>query len=160
MRTGSSPFPSSVIIRESLVDLVHTFHLPKGHKVLIPRAIDSRTHPPQGYVVISPHHLPAGLRFPLPRFLIRALNLLELVPIQLTPNAYTRLLSFYLIFRRKRIGSPTNNILRHCFQMKKCPFNKKSLGAARLDGIYYLSARPGDYRVLLQLDIKSNVGGV
>ncbi|KAL5758475.1 hypothetical protein ACOSP7_021086 [Xanthoceras sorbifolium] len=130
MQTGSSLFPSSVIIRESLMDLVHTFHLPRGHRVLIPRATDSPTHPPQGYVAISSHHIPVGLRFPLPRFLIKVLNLLELVLIQFTPNAYTRLLSLYLIFRRKRIGSPTDNILRNYFHMKKCPFNKTSLGAA------------------------------
>ncbi|KAL5738557.1 hypothetical protein ACOSP7_031318 [Xanthoceras sorbifolium] len=28
--TGSSSFPSSVITRENLVELVHTFHLPRG----------------------------------------------------------------------------------------------------------------------------------
>ncbi|KAL5823563.1 hypothetical protein ACOSQ4_021463 [Xanthoceras sorbifolium] len=93
----------------------------EGHKVLIPRATNSPTHPPQCYVVISSHHFSAGLKFPLPNFLIRILNMLELALMQLTPNAYTQLLSFYLIFRMKRIGSLTDNIFRHCFQMKKCP---------------------------------------
>ncbi|KAL5752184.1 hypothetical protein ACOSP7_022360 [Xanthoceras sorbifolium] len=155
IETGSSPFPSSVITKESLIELVHTFHLPRRHKVLIPRVTDSPTHLPQDYVVISSHHLFAGLRFPLLGSL-SVLNLLELTPIQLTLNVYVRLLYFFLIFRRKRIGSPTDNILRHCFQMKKCP--KKSLGVVQPDGIYYLSARPSDYRGLLQSDIKSNVG--
>ncbi|KAL5835128.1 hypothetical protein ACOSQ4_014625 [Xanthoceras sorbifolium] len=153
--TESSMFPSSVIIRESLVELVHSFHLPRGHKVLIPRVTNSLTHPPQGYMAISSYHLFAGLSFPFLRFLIKVLNLLELAPMQLTPNAYTRMLSLYLIFIKKMIGSPTDNILRHCFQMKKCP--KKSLGTARPDGIYYLPARPGDYQALLQSNIKSNV---
>ncbi|KAL5779620.1 hypothetical protein ACOSQ2_010357 [Xanthoceras sorbifolium] len=117
-KTGSSPFPSSVITRKSLVELVHTFHLPQGYKVLIPR------------VVISSHYLFVGLRFLLSWFLISVLNLLKLVPMQLTTNAYARLLSFYLILRRKMIGSSTDNILRHCFQMKKC--SKKSLSAAGL----------------------------
>ncbi|KAL5825357.1 hypothetical protein ACOSQ3_021420 [Xanthoceras sorbifolium] len=153
-KTGSSSFPSSVITMESLVELEHTFHLPRGHKVLIPRVTNSLTHQPQGYVAISSHHLSAGLRFPLPRFLIKVLNLLEFAPMQLTPNAYTRLLSLYLIFKRKRVDSPTDNIIRHCFQMNKCL--KKSLGATRPDGIYYLPTRPSDYRALLQSDIKSN----
>ncbi|KAL5808417.1 hypothetical protein ACOSQ3_029108 [Xanthoceras sorbifolium] len=134
--TGSSSFPSSVITRKTLVELVHTFHLPQGHKVLIHRVTNSPTHSPQSYVGISSHHLSAGV-----------LNLLELVPVQLTPNAYARLLSFFLIFRRKRIGSSTDNIIRQCFQMKKCP--KKSLGMVQPDGIYYLPARSGNYRALL-----------
>ncbi|KAL5767640.1 hypothetical protein ACOSP7_014235 [Xanthoceras sorbifolium] len=158
VRTGGSLFPSSVITRKDLVGLVHTFHLPMGHRVLIPRASDSPTHPPLGYVAISSHHLLAGLRFPLPRFLIKVLNLLQLTPIQLTPNVYTWLLSFYLIFRRKRIGSPTDNIIRHYFHMKKCPLNKKLPGKTRHDKIYYLPVRSSDYRALLQSDIKSNVG--
>ncbi|KAL5765954.1 hypothetical protein ACOSP7_016571 [Xanthoceras sorbifolium] len=129
--TGSSSFPSLVITMASLVKLVHTFYLPRRHKVLIPRVTNILTHHPQGYVAISSHHLSAELRFPFPRLLIRVLNLLELVPMQLTPNAYTQLLSFFLIFIRKRIGSSTDNIIRHCFQMKKCP--KKSLGVVRPD---------------------------
>ncbi|KAL5773765.1 hypothetical protein ACOSQ2_013689 [Xanthoceras sorbifolium] len=128
IETESSLFPSSVITRESMV---------------IPRVIDSPTHLPQGYVDISSHHLFAGLRFSLPRILIRVLNFLELMLMQLTLNTYTWLLSLYLIFRRKRIGSLTDNILRHCFQMKKCP--KNLLGPARPDGIYYLPAWSGDY---------------
>ncbi|KAL5764220.1 hypothetical protein ACOSQ2_016814 [Xanthoceras sorbifolium] len=129
--TGSSSFPSLVITMASLVKLVHTFYLPRRHKVLIPRVTNILTHHPQGYVAISSHHLSAELRFPFPRFLIRVLNLLELVPMKFTPNAYTQLLSFFLIFIRKRIGSSTDNIIRHCFQMKKCP--KKSLGVVRPD---------------------------
>ncbi|KAL5784024.1 hypothetical protein ACOSQ2_006416 [Xanthoceras sorbifolium] len=35
--TESSSFPLSGIIKEILVELVHTFHLPRVHKVLIPR---------------------------------------------------------------------------------------------------------------------------
>ncbi|KAL5758496.1 hypothetical protein ACOSP7_021107 [Xanthoceras sorbifolium] len=114
-KTGSTPFPSSVITMESLVELVHTFHLSRGYKVLISRVTNSLTHPTQGYVAISSHHLSAGLRFSLPQFLIRVLNLLEFAPMQFTLNAYARLLPFFLIFRRKTIGSPTDNILRNCF---------------------------------------------
>ncbi|KAL5767703.1 hypothetical protein ACOSQ2_014486 [Xanthoceras sorbifolium] len=66
-------FPSSMIKREDLVGLVSTFHLPIGHRVLIPRATDRLV----------------GLSFPLPNFIIHVLNLLELAPMQLTPNAYT-----------------------------------------------------------------------
>ncbi|KAL5746725.1 hypothetical protein ACOSP7_023697 [Xanthoceras sorbifolium] len=93
-------FPSSMIKREELIGLVSTFHLPTGHKVLIPKATNGLVHPPSGYVAISLHHIHAGLRFPLPEFIIRVLNLLELASMQLTPNAYTRLISFYLPFRR------------------------------------------------------------
>ncbi|KAL5812317.1 hypothetical protein ACOSQ3_027267 [Xanthoceras sorbifolium] len=151
VRTGGSLFPYFEITREDMVDLVHTFHFPMGHKVLIPRASDIPIDPPPGYgcYTISSHHLLAGLRFPFPRFLSKVLNLLQVAPMQLTPNAYTRLLSFYLVFRRKRIGSPIDNIIRHCFQMKKCPINKKLPGKIRHEGIYYLPARLSDYRALL-----------
>ncbi|KAL5775455.1 hypothetical protein ACOSP7_013012 [Xanthoceras sorbifolium] len=73
-------FPSSQIKREELVCLVHTFHLPMGYRVLIPRASDGQVHPPSGYVTISSYHLVTELRFPLPWFLIRILNMLELAP--------------------------------------------------------------------------------
>ncbi|KAL5736752.1 hypothetical protein ACOSQ2_031540 [Xanthoceras sorbifolium] len=59
-------FPSSVIKREDLVGLMHTFHLPIGHRVLIPRVSDGPSYPPPGYMVISSYHLIIGLRFPLP----------------------------------------------------------------------------------------------
>ncbi|KAL5804660.1 hypothetical protein ACOSQ3_031460 [Xanthoceras sorbifolium] len=87
--TESSLFPSLVITRGSLVDLVHTFHLFRGHNVLTSREVDSSTHPPRGYMAISQHYFFAGLRFTLPRFLIRLLNLLGLMPMQLTSNAYS-----------------------------------------------------------------------
>ncbi|KAL5799492.1 hypothetical protein ACOSQ3_032569 [Xanthoceras sorbifolium] len=150
--------PPSVITREDLVDLVHTFHLPIGHKVLVSKASDRSTHMLSGYIAISSHHLAAELRFSLPQFLLNVLNLLELAPIQLTPNAYSRLLSLHLIFRRKSVGSLTDNIARHCFQMKKCHLNKKLSGKALHDGMYYLPTRPNDCRSLLRLDIKSNAG--
>ncbi|KAL5844315.1 hypothetical protein ACOSQ4_010273 [Xanthoceras sorbifolium] len=137
--------------------LTHTFHLPKGHRVLIPRASDGPAYPSLSYVAISSHYLIVGLRFLLPQFLIRLLNLLELTPMQLTLIAYTRLISFYLIFRNNRVGSPTDNIIRHCFLLKKCPFSKKPSSKAQHDGVYYLSTRASDYWKLLQLDIKSNV---
>ncbi|KAL5734164.1 hypothetical protein ACOSP7_032025 [Xanthoceras sorbifolium] len=150
--------PPSVITRDDLVDLVHTFRLPMGHKVLVSRASDRSTHMLSGYIAISSHHLAAELRFPLPRFPLNVLNLLELAPIRLIPNVYSRLLSLYLIFRRKSVGSLTDNIARHCFQMKKCHLNKKLLGKARHDEMYYLPAQPNDYWSLLRLNIKSNAG--
>ncbi|KAL5732845.1 hypothetical protein ACOSQ2_032537 [Xanthoceras sorbifolium] len=73
-------FPSSVIKRDDLVGLVRTFHFPMGHRVLIPRASDRPTYPPLGYVAVSSHHLIAGLRFPLPQFLMHVFNPLELAP--------------------------------------------------------------------------------
>ncbi|KAL5818847.1 hypothetical protein ACOSQ4_022689 [Xanthoceras sorbifolium] len=124
---GDFSFPSFVIKREDLVDLTHTFHFSMGHRVLIPRASDRPAYPSPSYVAISSHHLIVGLRFHLPTFLKRVLNLLELAPMQLTPNAYTQLLSFYLIFSRKGIGSLTDNIIRHCFLLKNCPFLRNRL---------------------------------
>ncbi|KAL5781911.1 hypothetical protein ACOSP7_006940 [Xanthoceras sorbifolium] len=134
-QAGDFSCPSSIIKRDDLVGLARAFHLLMGHKVLIPKALDRPAYPPQGYVAISSHHLIVGLRFSLPSFLIRILNLLELAPMQLTPNAYTRLLSFYLIFRRKGIGSPIDNIIRHCFLLKKCPLYKKPSGKAQYDWV-------------------------
>ncbi|KAL5854917.1 hypothetical protein ACOSQ4_004719 [Xanthoceras sorbifolium] len=53
-----SSFRSSVIKREDLVGgLMHTLHLPIGHMVLIPRALDRLDYPPPSYVAISSHHL-------------------------------------------------------------------------------------------------------
>ncbi|KAL5846450.1 hypothetical protein ACOSQ3_009974 [Xanthoceras sorbifolium] len=105
--------PEGVIMREDLAGLTHTFHLPIGQKVLIPRASDGPAYPSSAYVAISSHYLIAGLRFLLPYFLIRVPNLLELALMKFTPNAYTWLISFYLIFRRKGVGSSTDNIIRH-----------------------------------------------
>ncbi|KAL5779352.1 hypothetical protein ACOSQ2_010089 [Xanthoceras sorbifolium] len=79
-------FPSSVIMREDLAGLTHTFHLPIGQKVLIPRASDGPAYPSSGYVAISSHYLIAGLRFLLPYFLIRVPNLLELALMKFTPT--------------------------------------------------------------------------
>ncbi|KAL5861852.1 hypothetical protein ACOSQ3_003136 [Xanthoceras sorbifolium] len=88
-QAGDFSFPSSFIKIEDLVGFTHTFHLPMGHRVLIPRASDRPAYPPPGYVVIFSHHLIAGLRFPLPPILIRILNILELAPMQRSPNAYS-----------------------------------------------------------------------
>ncbi|KAL5820903.1 hypothetical protein ACOSQ3_022785 [Xanthoceras sorbifolium] len=143
---------------EDLIDLTHTFHFSMGHRVLILRASDRPAYPPPSYVAISSHHLIVGLRFHLPTFLKRILNLLELALMQLSPNAYTRLLSFYLFFSRKGIGSLTDNIIRHCFLLKNCPLSKKPSGKAQHDRVYYLLMRASDYRELLQSDFKSNVG--
>ncbi|KAL5760147.1 hypothetical protein ACOSQ2_018985 [Xanthoceras sorbifolium] len=111
----------SIITNEDLVGYASTFHLPMGHKVLIAKVIDRPAHPPPGYVAISLHHLHAGLRFPFSKFLICVLNLLRLAPMQLTPNAYTQLIFFYLTFRRRGVGSPSDNIIRYCYLLKKCP---------------------------------------
>ncbi|KAL5815912.1 hypothetical protein ACOSQ3_024290 [Xanthoceras sorbifolium] len=153
-------FPSlpSVITRKNLLGFASTFHLPKGYKVMVPKVTDRPARSPSGYIAISSHHLNAGLRFILPTFLLCVLNLLRLASMQLTPNSYAQLISFYLTFRRRGFGSPSDNIIRYCYSLKKCPLSEKSFGSAWHKGIYYLPVQANEYQGLLQTKIKSNVG--
>ncbi|KAL5746864.1 hypothetical protein ACOSQ2_024161 [Xanthoceras sorbifolium] len=125
-------------VNENLLGFASTFHLPRGYKVMVPKVTDRPARSPPGYIAISSHHLHAGLRFILPTFLLCVLNLLRLASMQLTPNSYAQLISFYLTFRRRGFGSPSDNIIRYCYSLKKCPLSEKSFGSAWHEGIYYL----------------------
>ncbi|KAL5865715.1 hypothetical protein ACOSQ3_003229 [Xanthoceras sorbifolium] len=143
-----SSFPSR-IYRGNLKVIADSFRFPSGHQILVPAVTDRAAYPPPGFIAISRHHLIAGLRFPILRFLIDALNLLKLASMQLTPSSYDQLLTLYLSFRRKRLLLPSDNVIRYCFTLKQCPLVRGSLKDALHDGMYYLSVRAGEYNKLL-----------
>ncbi|KAL5775368.1 hypothetical protein ACOSP7_012925 [Xanthoceras sorbifolium] len=138
--------------------IVESFHFPWGHQMLLFVLTVRPVYPSSGYIAISRHHLIVGLRFFIPGFLIDILNLLTLALMQLTPTSYSQLLNLYLSFRRHRVPSSSDNVIRFCFLLKQCHLLRGSPDESPHDGIYYLSVRARDYKDLLQGDPRLNIG--
>ena len=125
----------SRITYQDLVGLGVQYRFPRGCRLMEPAPMDHAATPPRGFVAISVQHLEAGLRFPVPPYLIELLNVLKLAPFQLTPNSYTQFSSLAIFFRKYGLPFPNPGIIRHLYT-----FKATSRGQPR-DGIYYASPR-------------------
>ncbi|KAL5834686.1 hypothetical protein ACOSQ3_014280 [Xanthoceras sorbifolium] len=135
-----------VFVLKAMAD---SFQFPSGHRLLVSIVTDKAAYPHLGFVAISRHHMLAGLRFPIPRFLIDVLNFLKLALMQLTPSLYGQLLTLYLLFRRNRLPPSSDNVIKYCFTMRQCPLPKGLLEEAFHDGMHHLVVWASEYRELL-----------
>ena len=129
---------------------VRKCRLPSSCYVMVPSPKDHTTFPPKGYVAISPQHLEYGLRFPILPYLVDLLYDLKLSPCQLTPNSYAQLTSLTIFFIKEGYSPFSPKIIKSLYSFKSVK-----------DGLYYVRARPSDFKGLLsqgKAKGKSNVG--
>ena len=86
----------------------------------VPGPSDRIHCPPVGWMGIYEDSLKAGLRFPIPSFVIRLLTEYNMCPAQIAPNSWRIIIGFLsLCLLHKR--TPTINLFRACYSLKTHP---------------------------------------
>ena len=91
-----------------------------------------------GFLAVHVATLQSGLRFPIPRPVVKILHALGLSPTQLAPNSYSILLSFAVLMRC--LGFPAS--FENFWDLFNCQSSAKSESSDNT-GFYYITARPG-----------------
>ncbi|KAL5773527.1 hypothetical protein ACOSQ2_013451 [Xanthoceras sorbifolium] len=127
LRRKSDVFVSSPsrIYRGDLKVIADSYRFPSGHQMLVLAVANMAAYPTSSFVAISRYHL------------------------ILIPSLYGQLFTLYLSFRRNGLPSPSDNVIRYCFTLKRCPLPRDSTEHFLYDGMYYQGVWAGKYRELL-----------
>lgn len=121
-------------IRPGELEWIRTaYHIPKTVEIALPPPEFKATRPPVGWWCCYEDQLKGGLRFPLHPFLLRVLNYYKVPIAQVVPNGIRIIIRFLLTCLEQDV-TPTLELFRYFFQMKK---------AAQTEGYIGFSSRGG-----------------
>ena len=142
-RAGGRPvymvdYFTSAITPEYLESLLEEFQIPGNVELVVPGSNNLPSRPPPGHVTLLVEFFRAGLRLPFHPFLRRALQRLNIAPVQLNANAYHILISYFVLWAKYFYAELPFNVLQSLYRMKT---------TFSLTGSYYFQGWQGTFIV-------------
>ena len=91
---------TSAVTPRYLAALREEFQIPGEMDLVVPGEDDLPSHPPPGYIALSAEYFRAGLRLPFHPYVRRALTRLNVALAQLNANAYSILVSCFILWSK------------------------------------------------------------
>ncbi|GMN61497.1 hypothetical protein TIFTF001_030584 [Ficus carica] len=135
---------TSAVPLQYLVTLREEFEILNDVELMVPGPNDLLSRPPPGYITLSAEFFRAGLRLQFHPYLRRALQRLNVTPMQLNANAYRILISCFILWTKNYTSKLSSRAFQNLYRMKTVPASSGSNYFQGYQGTFITSCPDSD----------------